>query len=110
MSPPFLSQAEELIATLSDFEQRLFTPQECDVMAEALARTSPPLLTLDPGNIADSRVLKGSVTLTDTGRAVLAGEQDRIGICGIDRWLGGVHLGSADLWRWDDKPGRITRV
>ena len=79
-------------------------------MAEALARTSPPLLTLDPGNIADSRVLKGSVTLTDTGRAVLAGEQDRIGICGIDRWLGGVHLGSADLWRWDDKSGRITRV
>jgi hypothetical protein len=79
-------------------------------LADTLSRTSPPLLTRARGPIADGELLQGSVTLTDTGRAVLAGEQDRIATCGIDRWLGGVHLQSgADLWRWDDKRQRITR-
>jgi hypothetical protein len=79
-------------------------------LAETLSRTSPPLLTLAPGRIAKGEPLQGSLTLTETGRAVLGGQQDRIATCGIDRWLGGVHLhGDADLWRWDDKRQRITR-
>jgi len=81
------------------------------VLAEDLSRTSPPLLTLAPGPIADGEMLRGSVTLTDTGRAVLAAQQDRIATCGIDRWLGGVHLQSdANLWRWDDTRQRIART
>jgi hypothetical protein len=78
-------------------------------LAETLSRTSPPLLTLALGPIAGRAGLRGSVTLTDSGRAVLAGEQDRIAVCGIDRWLGGVHLqGDEDRWRWDDNRQRIT--
>ena len=42
------------------------------------------------------------VALTDDGRRVLAGEADRVRWCGIDRWLGGVHVaGEARIWRWD---------
>ena len=78
-------------------------------LAETLSRTSPPLLIRVPGQISNGRVLEGSVTLTDTGRSVLAGERDRIATCGIDRWLGGVHLqGHAELWRWDDTRQRIA--
>lgn len=78
-------------------------------LAETLARTSPPLLTLDSRPTSHANLLEASVTLTDTGRAVLAGRQDRIATCGIDRWLGGVHLqGDAHLWRWDDGRQRIT--
>jgi hypothetical protein len=67
-------------------------------LAEALSRTSPPLLTFAAGQIADSERLEGTVTLTATGRAVLA------------RWLGGVHVQSdANLWRWDDARQRIVR-
>ena len=55
--------------------------------------------------------LKGkivSVALTDTGRSVLAGQLDRVAICSIDRWLGGVHLQSGgQLWRWDDTKHRV---
>ena len=40
------------------------------------------------------------ITLTTNGRAVLAGDQDRIALRGIDRWLGGVHLTDTDVWRW----------
>jgi hypothetical protein len=61
--------------------------------------------------VAQGGVLQGSVTLTDTGRGVLDGHRDRIATCGIDRWLGGVHLKSdADVWRWDDRRQRITRA
>ena len=53
--------------------------------------------------------LRGVVTLTDTGRSVLSGRQDRVATCGIDRWLGGVHLQSGGrIWRWDDAVQRIT--
>jgi hypothetical protein len=43
------------------------------------------------------------LTLTTEGRRVLEGTADRVSLCGIDRWLGGVHLtGHGPLWRWDD--------
>ena len=63
---------------------------------ERLAAASPPLI--DSGR---------ALTLTDTGRAVLAGEIDRVTHCGIDRWLGGVHLqGRCPTWRWN--PGSAS--
>lgn len=79
-------------------------------LAESLSRTSPPLLTLASQRIREGRVLQGSVTLTDFGRAVLSGGQDRVAMCGIDRWLGGVHLApGADAWRWDNSRRCVTR-
>ncbi|OFW28685.1 MAG: hypothetical protein A3H97_14780 [Acidobacteria bacterium RIFCSPLOWO2_02_FULL_65_29] len=78
-------------------------------LADTLSRTSPPLLTLAREPIAKGGLLQGSVTLTDAGRAVLRGQRDRVATCGMDRWLGGVHLQSdADLWRWDDKRQSMT--
>jgi sigma-70-like protein len=79
-------------------------------LAEALSRTSPPLLTLDVSHPAEGHVLRGRVALTDAGRSVLAGELDRVAACGIDRWLGGVHLHNhAPLWRWNDERQRVVR-
>jgi hypothetical protein len=76
-------------------------------IAETLSRTSPPLLTLDLSGAAEGRVLRGVVALTETGRSVLAGQLDRIETCGIDRWLGGVHLHDGHrIWRWDDSRQR----
>jgi hypothetical protein len=72
-------------------------------MAETLARTSPPLLALDLSAGDEGAVLRGTVTLTDAGRLVLSGRLDRVAACGIDRWLGGVHLQTGGrVWRWDD--------
>lgn len=43
------------------------------------------------------------VALTDTGRRVLAGLADHVGVNGVDRWVGGVHLRGRDVaWRWDE--------
>jgi len=77
-------------------------------LAETLARTSPALVTLQMSKADDRRSLRGHVTVTDAGRAVLSGERDRVATCGIDRWLGGVHLRTnGPLWRWDDARQRI---
>ena len=79
-------------------------------LAETLARTSPPLVALDLSGAEEDHVLRGRIALTDTGRSVLSGERDRIKTCGIDRWLGGVHLRSGSpLWRWDDTQQRLRR-
>jgi len=80
-------------------------------LAETLSCTSPPLLTRDPSRVAEGQVLGGLVALTDTGRAVLAGQLDRVATCGIDRWLSGVHLQrGGQLWRWDNTQQRVTLV
>jgi hypothetical protein len=80
-------------------------------LAEELSLTTPPLLTFTQGGPeAEGQALHGSVRLTDVGRAVVAGQQDRVAACGIDRWLGGVHLeGHTNLWRWDAENEKITR-
>ena len=52
---------------------------------------------------------RGQLSLTETGRAVLAGYVDRVAAVGIDRWLGGVHLeGRGPTWRLDDASRRVV--
>ena len=79
-------------------------------LAEQLSQTSPPLLTLEAVQQTGASVLRRTVTITEAGRDVLAARLDRVTTCGIDRWLGGVHLHSdGPVWRWDGAHRRITR-
>jgi hypothetical protein len=67
-----------------------------------------PLLKVSNEGTAGKPAMKSTLELTDRGRAVLAGEQDRIALSGIDVWLGGVHLTHAGaLWRWDPDARRL---
>jgi hypothetical protein len=50
----------------------------------------------------------GRAALTDAGRDVLAGQADRIELLGIDRWVGGTHLRTDHLPRWDREAGRVA--
>jgi hypothetical protein len=69
-------------------------------LKDSLTTTSPPLLTESDG----------SLSLTAEGRDVLAGRADRVKLCGIDRWFGGVHLqGREASWRWDPARRRVHR-
>ena len=84
------------------------TDSSLNSLATSLSSTSPALLTHDLSGTPDHYDIRGTVTLTDAGRSVLAGTQDRIAICGIDRWLGGVHLQAGGrMWRWDNTRHRI---
>ena len=86
------------------------TDGSLNALAQHLSSTSPALLTHDRSGPPGRYDLPGTVTLTDTGRSVLAGRQDRVATCGIDRWFGGVHLRSdgGPVWRWDNTRQRIT--
>lgn len=67
----------------------------------ALTRGPRPLVT-------EFETLEDEVHLTADGRRVLAGEVDRVALCGIDRWLGGAHLtGNGPVWRWDQSRGTV---
>jgi hypothetical protein len=73
---------------------------------EDLAAGEAPLVTLGENG---SSPMARSVALTDAGRAVLDGREDRVRLNGIDRWLGGVHLhGHEAAWRWDTGEGRLV--
>ena len=70
-----------------------------------LARGAHPLVTLGQAAEAMAR----TVSLTEAGRRVLAGRDDRVRLNGIDRWLGGVHLaGHEAAWRWDPEERRLV--
>jgi hypothetical protein len=78
-------------------------------LAAELTRTVPPLLTLDRSRALSGNPLAAVVALTDAGQSVRSGNLDRVATCGIDRWLGGVHLeGRGRVWRWDDVRQRVV--
>ena len=81
-------------------------------LAESLSATSPPLLTLRDGRTPGDQTLQGTITLTDMGRAILRRTGDKVATCGIDRWLGGVHLRpGSDRWRWSaERQTIVARV
>lgn len=58
-----------------------------------------PLLTLDVEDRPD-RLPHGTLQITQTGRAVLAGRADHVALNGISRWIGGTRLTPDRLWRW----------
>ena len=65
-----------------------------------------PLVTMDvrdrPGRLPD-----GTLRITETGRAVLAGRADHIALNGISRWLGGTWLSPERVWRWTGSALRL---
>lgn len=74
-----------------------------------------PLVEGLPGRFSNNQsdahrrcYLDAALTLSDAGKAVLAGEADHASINGIDRWLGGTHIESGTIWRWDQNAGALV--
>jgi hypothetical protein len=79
----------------------------------SLVRGTQPLLQTIAGEVfapSSDRTLDAHLELTALGERVMRGEQDRVALSGIDRWLGGVHLnGMGPVWRWD-RERRTVRI
>ena len=78
--------------------RRWLTDQILGERLVQLAR-EPALIEGDPAT--------GPIAITPLGQQVLAGGSDYTAIHPVNRWVGGVHLTPANLWRYD--AGRIAR-
>lgn len=72
-----------------------------------------PLLRIDNGNsggreLTPDIVHNAEFEITETGKSVLRDEADFVELNGIDVWLGGVHVSSNNLWRWDESSGTMV--
>jgi hypothetical protein len=77
----------------------------------AVAGLDEELRALDRQNLRDRHTayLRSRLSVTEFGRAVLAGKEDFSRHNPIDRWWGGTHLTNDNLWRWHPaliKPSR----
>ncbi|WP_426614982.1 hypothetical protein [Bradyrhizobium sp. McL0616] len=99
-------------------ERRVFDYWEVGSLLDGLARCERPVVSgLDEGPFSpdmhnDSGRLdryKGSrLSLTEFGKAVLAGDENFRRHNAIDRWWGGTHLTNERLWRWDAESGSLV--
>jgi len=78
--------------------------------ASRLVETADGAPLPPPPPLGDGREFaRLQLRLTATGEATLRGEADRVELLGIDRWLGGAHVTTGDLWRWDAAGARLER-
>jgi hypothetical protein len=92
-------------------ERRVFDYWEIGALLDGLARCPAPVLSgleegpfsLDMHNddLRHARYKQSRLSLTDLGKAALAGEEDFLRHNPIHRWWGGTLLTNERLWRWD---------
>ncbi len=54
--------------------------------------------------------LEQEFTLSDAGKAIMQGEIDWLSIKPLDKWYGGVRLKADNIWRWDERAGRLIKT
>jgi len=88
---PFLGDAwfYRALATLGHGTARLIETDDSEPLPDA-----PPLSDA----LTFTRL---PLRLTAAGERVLRSEADRVELLGIDRWVGGTHVTTENLWRWD---------
>jgi hypothetical protein len=82
---------------------RLARPPESLIRVEGGGQFAHPPRVPDGPEFAAQRL-----TLTAQGREILENGNDAIGLRGIDNWVGGTHLQSHRVWRWDWEKQRLV--
>jgi hypothetical protein len=84
-----------------------------DLGEKNLGDAREPLVLLEEGGAIGDPLQEGSwdrqIVLTEKGREVLRGDEDRVRLVGIERWLGGVQLDGETPWRWDRATQTLKR-
>ncbi len=68
------------------------------------------LKKLVESNLLNSMQNGQDLRLSSLGDEVLRGEKNLLEFYKIDRWIGGVHLTNENLWCWDIKAERISKL
>lgn len=61
-----------------------------------------------PGADDEARFAEAELEVTMVGEDVLNGEEDRVGLSGIERWWAGTLLSGRHVWRYDRRAHRLV--
>jgi len=92
-------------------EERIFLGDSSfwAVLRELLA-SSPPLIVLPEGiKLTLPTSKEQELTITPAGLEVLAGKTNWLEISRLDRWIGGVHLETTNIWCWNSGSRSIVK-
>lgn len=75
-----------------------------------LLGSKPPLLTIHQGQVLRLPISPGqALNITVEGKDVLKAKRNWLNIVEPDRWIGGTHLTSSNLWCWDSGSGSLIQ-
>lgn len=75
-----------------------------------LLKSSPPLIVLPEGKgLTLPTSNDQELTITPAGLEVLAGKMNWLEISKLDRWAGGVHLDTSNIWCWDSGSSSVVK-
>lgn len=76
-----------------------------------LIQSDPPLLDLSAGcEVNSSGLAEQRLTINQTGKDVLAGKLNWLDVSNTNKWIGGVHLNSNNVWSWNAKSRSIEKT
>jgi hypothetical protein len=102
----------EIFRALQDQEERVFLGDiSFRSVLRAMAGGDSPLVRIHDQAPVTAGLSEEPVELASAGVRVLDGREDAVGLRGIDRWIGGVHLrGHGPVWRWDPDARQVRLV
>ena len=100
-----------VFAGSQELEERMFFGDASFwVILNELLASEPPLIVLSKGKKLTLPTSKGQeLTITAAGLDVLAGRLNWLEVSNIDRWIGGVHLTSTNVWCWNARSRSIEK-
>ncbi len=94
-------------------EERMFLGDSSFwVILQELLNSNPPLIVYsgDKASEVIPTPKDQKVAITPAGLDVLAGKLNWFDNLNIDRWIGGVHLESTNLWCWNSRSKSIEKI
>lgn len=109
-----ISKGEKLPAKIfgacQELEERIFLGDSSFwLILHAFLASNPPLLNLSRGKSLTLPVTPDQeLLITQAGLDVLDGKLDWLEIVDLDRWIGGVHLNTGNVWRYNS--GNVSKI
>jgi len=95
----------KIFARYQETEERMFLGDSSFwlILNEMLV-SSPALLVLSEGKLLGLTVNPDDeLSISNAGIGVVSGKKNWLDIVELDKWIGGVHLTSTNIWCWDSK-------
>jgi len=104
--------AGKVFAYSQEYEDSMFMGDSSFwVILHELLESTPPLIKLPDGKkLTLPAALDQELLITPAGMDVLSGKNNWLNNIALDRWIGGVHLQSNNIWCWNSDARLIVKM